>query len=128
MEGDALALVHEAAGRTNRPVIAALTNAILMIVQEVAACVQSVDPKIQKSPATRAQVLNTCSFAINNIASACKSIGIVGLAKELKDLAGTREGGWSPALQQQINVTIQNAVKGDVAKQVEPAPENVSTS
>lgn len=86
------------------------------------------DPTVQKSPATRAQILNTCSFAINNLANACKTVGIVGLAKELKDAANTREGGWSPALQQQINVTIQNAVKGDVAKTAEPVPENVSTT
>jgi hypothetical protein len=135
LEGDALALVHEAATRVNRPVIVALTNAILLIVQEVTACAQSVDPAVQKSPTTRAQILNTCSFAINNIASACKSIGIVGLQKELKELGATREGGWTPALQQQINLTIQNAVAAPAsakepaaAQPVEVKSESVSTS
>ena len=51
LEGDALSLIHEAATRVNRPVIAAITNAVLLAVQNIAETFQAIDPDKQKSPA-----------------------------------------------------------------------------
>lgn len=119
-----MSVILEAATRVNRPVIVAVTNAVLCVVQGITQTVQDVDPEKQKSPSTRAEVYQTCSFALKNLADACKTIGIVGFPKELGNLKG-EAGGWSAELASQLNVTINNVVSKGEAK---PVSEVVSTT
>jgi hypothetical protein len=66
-----------------------------------------------KSLNTRANTLNTCSFALANLAKALKDLGVVGLPKVLKEQADAGNGRWSPQMLAALNVTIQNVQKAD---------------
>lgn len=57
---------------------------------------------------TRAETLNTCSFAAANTARAMRELGVVGFAKGLAMEGKEANGRWNPEMLQQINVTVQN--------------------
>lgn len=81
-------------------------------------------------PSYAVQVYQNASFCLLNTANACKSLGIVGLPKELAEL-GKSHGGvdghgkWDKQLLQQINVTVQGltAQAQPLAKKAEPVTE-----
>lgn len=111
-------IAEQVTQRVSLPVTQAATAAILATFEAIIRTVQDIDHA--RSASTRAEVVNTCSFALKNTTDACKNIGIVGLPKTLKEVAEGTAGGWSPALTQQINVILG---KNDTAKveTVQPA-------
>lgn len=72
-----------------------------------------------KSQGRRANLVQTYTFAVKNLADAVKAIGITGLAKRVQD--GTNGGddrygdGWKTGAMAQLNVLIQNAPGGSVS-------------
>lgn len=85
---------------------------------EVFALIRSViaDPQLAKKAAsTRANVANTLSFALANLAQGCARVGIVGLPKSLKDAAQGSNGQWSAGMLASLNVTVQNIVSASAA-------------
>lgn len=67
------------------------------------------DPKFAgNAPSTRAEVLNTCSFAAANTARAMRELGVVGFAKALNQGGKEANGQWNPEMLNQINVVVQN--------------------
>ncbi len=66
--------------------------------------------KAPKSLGSRADILNTVTFALANLAKFMESVGLVGMHKELRKLKheGSVDGSWQSGVMQQINVTVQN--------------------
>lgn len=64
-------------------------------------------PTDEKTLRKSSDVLNTCSFAIHNVCSSMKNIGIVGLPRELKEAGKLGNNQWDKQLIQQINLTVQ---------------------
>jgi len=104
METDTLGIVVEAAQKVNRPVILAITDAVLSCLHGIVQAIQDIDPA--RAPSTRLQALNTASFAIKNVSDACKNVGIVALGKKLAELGESGAESWSPKFAQQLNITI----------------------
>ena len=73
---------------------------------------------------TRANTLNTVSFAMGNVARALKEVGVVGIPKALKESAGVDSGNgrWNPQMLQALNVTVQNIVSTQDASQTPSKP------
>jgi hypothetical protein len=69
--------------------------------------------KVAKAENTRANTINTISFALRNITGALKEIGVVGVHKSLKESAGVDSGNgrWNPAMLASLNVTVQNLMQ-----------------
>ena len=69
--------------------------------------------KVAKAENTRANTINTISFALRNITGALKEIGIVGVPKALKESAGVDSGNgrWNPQMLASLNVTVQNLMQ-----------------
>ena len=98
-------------------VMSTFTNLALETLGRLQEIVDQVEAK--KSVNTRANTLNTVSFAMGNIARALKEVGVVGIPKALKESAGVDSGNgrWNPQMLQALNVTVQNIVSsGDVPK------------
>lgn len=66
--------------------------------------------KAPKSLGSRADILNTVTFALANLSKFMESVGLVGMHKELRKLKheGKADGSWENGVMQQINVTVQN--------------------
>lgn len=67
------------------------------------------------APSTRAEVLNTASFAAANTSRAMKELGVVGFAKALNDSGREGNHQWNPEMLTQINLTVQNMQSKDGA-------------
>ncbi len=93
----------------DRAVQTRITSFVLVTLEKLTACVESIED--DKAPATKANVMNTCTFALANITASLKNMGMNGLAKGL-DKAGkdaAKDGtGWTPNMMAQINLTVQN--------------------
>ena len=50
---------------------------------------------------------NTASFTLANTANALKTVGVIGIPKELANAGKSANGQWDKGLLQQINVTVQ---------------------
>lgn len=66
--------------------------------------------KAPKSLGSRADIINTVTFALANLAKFLEALGLVGMHKELRKLKheGKADGSWENGVMQQINVTVQN--------------------
>ena len=108
-QGDAAVALLRAA-KMDSAVMNNFTNLALETVQKLQAIVDHVDSK--HSVNTRANTLNTVSFAMANLAKALKEVGVVGMPKALKESAGVDSGNgrWNPAMLQALNVTVQTIV------------------
>ncbi len=99
------------AARTEGTVQRAMSNLALEVIgqlHEVSAAAKATG----KAENTRANTLNTVTFAMRNLAGALKDVGLVGLPRALKGQAGMadEQGRWNPAMLQSLNVTVQNLV------------------
>ena len=118
------ALLDAAAGE------GALQRSVTNVAMEVLAQLQSVAQEAGKATGkaenTRANTLNTVSFALRNLTGALKDAGIVGLPRMLKSAAGVsdEQGRWNPAMLQSLNVTVQNLVS--TAAPVAPQPPSAA--
>lgn len=126
-ETNALGILVEAAQRVNRPIILAITDAVLSALHGITQTIQDVDPK--RAPSTRIQIYNTATFAIKNISDACKTIGLIGMPKGLADAGG--DGRWNPQHLQQINLHVQTIIaeaEKSIGSKKEPAPTETEFS
>ena len=90
-------------------------------------------PTDEKNRKKSADILNTCSFAIQNCSNSMKALGIVGLPKELKDAGKSGNNQWDKQLLQQINVTVQGLTASETQRKVDivetaPKVENVQVA
>jgi hypothetical protein len=113
-QGDAAVALLRAA-RMDHAVMGSFTNLALETVRKLQEIVDQIESK--KSVNTRANTLNTVSFAMGNVARALKEVGVVGIPKALKESAGVDSGNgrWNPAMLQALNVTVQNIVSAQGA-------------
>lgn len=109
-QGDAAVALLRAA-KMDSAIMASFTNLALETVRKLQEIVDQVESK--KSVNTRANTLNTVTFAMGNIARALKEVGVVGIPKALKESAGVDSGNgrWSPAMLASLNVTVQNLMQ-----------------
>lgn len=96
--------------KSSRAIVSAGENVGIIALQKITQLLEDVLNDKAQAVSTRANNLNTISFAISNVAKAMKDLGIVGFAKGLQD-EGAPNGKWKPELLQQINVTVQNLTK-----------------
>jgi len=113
-KSDALGIVLRAT-KIDQRVVEKFADAIISIIEKLTRTAQDIDDT--RAPATRAQTINTLSFAVNNLANASKTLGIIGMPKELSGIGKEDNGRWNPQLLSQINVTVQNLAAAAKAEQ-----------
>jgi hypothetical protein len=118
-QGDAAVALLRAA-RMDHAVMGSFTNLALETVRKLQEIVDQIETK--QSVNTRANTLNTVSFAMGNVARALKEVGVVGIPKALKESAGVAGGRWNPQMLQALNVTVQNIVSTQDASQTPSKP------
>ncbi len=126
-ESDALAVVLEAV-KIDRTIVAAIGDVILIATRKISEALDGIP--VTHASSTKAEIVNTCTFAIKNLTDAARNVGLTGLSKTLKDAGDLGNGRWNPEMLQQINVTVQNLQAGQ-AKEATVAPGvplNVSAS
>jgi hypothetical protein len=118
--GDAAMALLRAA-KMDTTVVAAVTNVSLNVIQKLEEIIAQLESK--KSVNTRANTLNTVTFALGNVTKALKEVGVVGIPKALKQ-AGMEgsNGQWSASMVSALNVTVQNIVGQQAAPMAKPAP------
>lgn len=117
--GDAAVALMRAA-QADSAVTHAVSNLALEVIQQLHEVVAKA-ATVAKAENTRANTLNTVTFALRNLTGALKEVGIVGVPKSLKESAGVDSGNgrWNPAMLASLNVTVQNLMA--------PAPQVVVT-
>lgn len=100
------------AARTEGTVQRAVSNLALELVQQLHEVAVEAGNAKGKAENTRANTLNTVTFALRNLTGALKDVGLVGLPRALKSQPGMadEQGRWNPAMLQALNVTVQNIV------------------
>ena len=118
--GDAAMALLRAA-KMDTAVVSAVTNVSLNVIQKLEEIIAQLESK--KSVNTRANTLNTVTFALGNVTKALKEVGVVGIPKALKQ-AGMEgsNGQWSASMVSALNVTVQNIVGQQAAPMAKPAP------
>ena len=109
-QGDAAVALLRAA-KMDSAIMASFTNLALETVRKLQEIVDQVESK--KSVNTRANTLNTVTFAMGNIARALKEVGVIGIPKALKESAGVDSGNgrWNSAMLQSLNITVANLMQ-----------------
>lgn len=106
-EADAAGILIQAV-KIDRRVITLFSDTAIVMLTQLTMAVQSIPE--DRAISTKVEIINTASFALKNLADACKTVGILGLAKTL-DAAGKEDNGrWNPQMLSQINLTVQNLV------------------
>ena len=95
-----------AAVKVDGAIVHNFSDLALITTQQLKEIVTSINP--ERAPQSRADVVNTCMFALCNLARALKEVGVVGIPKGLADGAQKENGRWNPSLLSQINLTVQN--------------------
>jgi len=95
-----------AAVKVDGAIVNSFSDVALIATQQLKEILGSINP--ERSPQGRADVVNTCTFALCNLARALKEVGVVGIPKGLSDGAQKENGRWNPAMLAQINLTVQN--------------------
>jgi hypothetical protein len=118
--GDAAMALLRAA-KMDTAVVSAVTNVSLNVIQKLEEIIAQLESK--KSVNTRANTLNTVTFALGNVTKALKEVGVVGIPKALKQ-AGMEgsNGQWSASMVSALNVTVQNIVGQQPQPVARPAP------
>lgn len=118
VQGDAAIALLKAA-KVDTLVVNRFSSTALEVLTQLDHVVQTINQK--GAAASRASVLNTVTFALNNLASAMHRVGCVGLPKALKDQADLGNGRWNPQMLSALNVTVQNIVGAAANLPQEPA-------
>lgn len=113
------------AARTEGTVQRAMSNLAMEVIGQLHE-VSTAAKATGKAENTRANTLNTVTFAMRNLAGAMKDLGLVGLPRALKGQTGMadEQGRWNPAMLQSLNVTVQNLVS--TAAPVAPQPPSAA--
>jgi hypothetical protein len=107
---DAIKALLDAA-RTESTVQRAVSNLALEIVQQLQEVTAAAGSAKDKAENTRANTLNTVTFALRNLTGALKEVGLVGLPRGLKQAGmADDQGRWNPQMLAALNVTVQNIV------------------
>jgi hypothetical protein len=108
---DAIKALLDAA-RTEGAVQRAMGNIALEVISQLHEVSAQAARAQGKAENTRANTLNTVTFALRNLAGALKDVGLVGLPRALKSQAGMadEQGRWNPQMLASLNVTVQNIV------------------
>ena len=117
--GDAAVALLRAA-KMDTAVISAVTNVSLNVIQKLEEIIAQLESK--KSVNTRANTLNTVTFALGNVTRALKEVGVVGIPKALKQGMEGSNGQWSASMVSALNVTVQNIVGQQAQPVAQPAP------
>jgi hypothetical protein len=121
VKADASAVILEAV-KADRTIVHGITSFAITMIASLSRCVESV--KEENSASTKAQALNTASFAMKNLAEALKHVGIVGLPRGLaNEGAQGGNGKWDAKILNQINLTVQQAKDGLEVKEVKLGKE-----
>lgn len=117
--GDAAVALMRAA-QADSAVTHAVSNLALEVIQQLHEVVAKA-ATVGKAENTRANTLNTVTFALKNLTGALKEVGVVGVPKSLKESAGVDSGNgrWNPQMLASLNVTVQNLM----APGAVPAPQ-----
>ena len=123
--GDAAVALMRAA-QADSAVTHAVSNLALEVIQQLHEVVAKA-ATVSKAENTKANTLNTVTFALRNLTGALKEVGIVGVPKSLKESAGVDSGNgrWNPAMLASLNVTVQNLMApapAVVVTEAQPAP------
>lgn len=99
------------AARTEGTVQRAVSNLALEVIGQLHE-VSAQAGKGANAANTRANTLNTVTFALRNLAGALKDVGLIGLPRALKSQAGMadEQGRWNAGMLQSLNLTVQNIV------------------
>jgi hypothetical protein len=100
---DASAVLLEAV-KVDRSLINQFTSVAISALSKLAQTIESIED--DRAPATKADALNTCSFAYVNLAKGLREVGVIGVSKSLDGAGKGDNGRWNPGLLQQINVNI----------------------
>lgn len=121
--GDAAMALLRAA-KMDTAVVSAVTNVSLNVIQKLEEIIAQLESK--KSVNTRANTLNTVTFALGNVTKALKEVGVVGIPKALKQagLEGSN-GQWSASMVSALNVTVQNIVGQQASPVAQPVAQPV---
>lgn len=106
-KSDAFAIILRAT-QIDKRVVESFADVVVSTLHKLSTVVADVDGS--KAASTRAQILNTCSFAAKNLGDLCKAIGLVGMPKGMADEGKEANGRWNPQMLSQLNVTVQNIV------------------
>ena len=119
---DAMKALLDAA-RTEGTVQRAVSNLALEVITQLHDVTQAAARATGKAENTRANTLNTVTFALRNLTGALKEVGLVGLPRALKSAPGMsdEQGRWNPQMLAALNVTVQNIV-GTAPAVASPAP------
>lgn len=111
------------AARTEGTVQRAVSNLALEVITQLHDVTQAAARATGKAENTRANTLNTVTFALRNLTGALKEVGLVGLPRALKSAPGMsdEQGRWNPQMLAALNVTVQNIV-GTAPAVASPAP------
>jgi len=109
--GDAAVALMRAA-QADSAVTHAVSNLALEVIQQLHEVVARA-ATVSKAENTRANTLNTVTFALKNLTGALKEVGIVGVPKALKESAGVDSGNgrWNAGMLASLNVTVQNLMQ-----------------
>lgn len=102
-KSDALAIMLRAV-KIDQRVVEAFANVVLLGFEQMSRVLLDIKP--ENAASSRAQTINTVMFAAKNAADGCKTMGLVGLPKELAGAGKEDNGRWNPGLLSQINLTI----------------------
>lgn len=114
-EGNASEIILKAA-KVDQTHVRNLSGVAIAALAELARILTDLS-KDERAPSTRAQVVQSVSFSMLNVANALKTAGCVGIPKALADGARNGNGAWDAGMLQQINVTVQNLAKSEPAKE-----------
>lgn len=103
-ESDATGQIAQALS-VDRTLVDGVSSVAIVSLSALSRTVEGI--KDEQAASTKANVLNTCSFALKNIAESLKAVGLVGLSKRLEGASNGKDGQWDPKLYQQINLTVQ---------------------
>ena len=110
-QGDAAVALLRAA-QADTAVTHAVSNLALEVIQQLHDVVAK-SATVGKAENTKANPLNTVTFALKNLTGALKEVGIVGVPKALKESAGVDSGNgrWNSQMLASLNVTVQNLMQ-----------------
>lgn len=110
--------------KADRTIVTGFASFAVVTIARLTATVESIDDA--RAPQTKADAINTCTFAAKNLADALRSVGIIGVAKTLNE-GKEANGQWNPEMLTQINLVVQTlaAKPGDPSAGV-PMPTVVS--
>jgi hypothetical protein len=103
LKADAAGIMLEAC-KVDRSLLHKAASVALAAFDALAECIASIKP--DNAAQTKAQAINTASFAFKNLADGLRSLGIIGVSRTLDKAGDAGNGRWNGEMLQQINVNL----------------------